>query len=432
MVSARGATVTTAAVRGLSPVRTVLESGAVVIVQETPTTPAVTINATVNAGGIHEPSDRPGLAFLTGRVLDRGTAHRSAEVLAEELDDRGVALRIATARHTTAVSCTCLSEDFDDVLAIVLDIVRHPVFPEEEVAKRKAESISAIRQDEDNTSVRAVETMFEMLYGASHPYGRRAKGTVENVERLTREDLARFHATRFVPAALSLAIVGHVTPGVALARAALALDGWSGPPVDHPQVPAPPAPERRVRVVDLAGKSQSDIAYGFSAIRRLDPRYDAYFVMNNILGQFGLGGRLADNIRERQGMAYYAYSALDPSIGVGPLMVRAGVDPENVDRALDAIDTEVRALGVDGPTAEELAQTKQFLIGSIPRTLETNAGIASFLQSEEQFGLGLDYDRRLADDIRVVTIEQVTSAAAELLHPERASVAIAGPPRTFS
>ncbi len=81
-----------------------------------------------------------------------------------------------------------------------------------------------------------------------------------------------------------------------------------------------------------------------------------------------------------------------------------------------------------GVTEEELAQTKQFLIGSIPRTLETNSGIASFLQSEEQFGLGLDYDRRLADNIRAVTLEQVREAAAELLRPDRAAVAVAGPP----
>ena len=84
-------------------------------------------------------------------------------------------------------------------------------------------------------------------------------------------------------------------------------------------------------------------------------------------------------------------------------------------------------MGSDGPTADELAQSKQFLIGSIPRTLETNAGIAAFLQTSEQFGLGLDYDRRLADDIRAVTLDQVGSAAAEILDPERAAVTVAGP-----
>ena len=110
--------------------------------------------------------------------------------------------------------------------------------------------------------------------------------------------------------------------------------------------PPPPVLAREQRVIDLPGKSQSDIAYGFTAISRLDPRYYAYWVMNNILGQFGLGGRLADNIRERQGMAYYAFSSFDPSVGDGPLIVRAGVDPANVERALEAIDHEVRD---DGP-----------------------------------------------------------------------------------
>ena len=391
-------------------------------------TPAVTINATVRAGGVHEPPDRTGLAYLAGRVLDRGTAHRTADQLAEELDERGVSLRIASSRHATILSCTCLSEDFDDVLALVLDIVRAPVFPEAEVAKRKAESLSAIRQDEDNPSVRAVETLFEILYGTSHPYGRKAKGTVETVELITRADLAAFHAERFTPAALSLAIVGLVDAGHALTRASIELDGWSGMSQETAAPPAPsPVLAREQRVIDLPGKSQSEIAYGFTAIRRLDPRYDAYFVLNNIFGQFGLGGRLAENIRERQGMAYYAFSTLDPSVGVGPLIVRAGVDPGNVARALEAIDDEVREMGAAGPTAAELAETQQFLVGSIPRTLETNAGIASFLQSEEQFGLGLDYDRRLADDIRTVTLEEVRAAAAALLHPERAAVAVAGP-----
>jgi zinc protease len=417
-----------AVTRGLSPVRTVLDNGAVVIVQETSTAPAVTINATVLAGGVYERPEQQGLAYLVGRVLDRGTERRSADALAEALDDRGVSLRISASRHATILSCTCLSEDFDDVLALVLDVVRRATFPEDEVAKRKAETLSAIRQDEDNPSVRAVEVLFEMLYGADHPYGRRAKGTLETLERIGRDDLVEFHAKYFRPSALSLAIVGHVSPDHGLRRAAVELEDWAAGSSESYTLTAPPASTaRRKQVIHVPGKSQSEVAYGFTAIRRLDPRYDAYFVLNNILGQFGLGGRLADNIRERQGMAYYAFSTLDPSIGIGPLIVRAGVDPDNVERTIEAIDYEVGTLGREGPTADELQQTKEFLIGSIPRTLETNAGIAAFLQSEEQFGLGLDYDRRLADDLRAVTLEQVAEAARELLQPDRAAVAVAGP-----
>jgi zinc protease len=420
---------TTTIIRGLSPVRTVLDSGAVVIVQETAVTPAVTINASVQAGGVYEPAEQPGLAFLTGRVLDRGTIHRSADVIAEELDDRGVSLRVSTARHTTVVSCTCLAEDFDDVLSIVLDTVRYPIFPEPEVAKRRAEILNALRQDEDNPAVRAVDALFELLYGPSHPYGRRAKGTVASVERIAREDLIAYHGSRFRPSLLSLAIVGDVDGDRAVERAATELDGWSDATIGELQLPAPPAAiARRERVIAMPGKSQADVAYGFTAIKRLDPRYYGYWVMNNILGQFGLGGRLADNIRERQGMAYYAYSSFDPSVGEGPLIIRAGVDPGNVDRAIAAIDHEVGAMGSDGPTADELSQSQQYLIGSIPRMLETNAGIASFLQSEEQFGLGLDYDQQLPKHLSAVTLDEVRSAAAELLHPDKAAVAVAGPP----
>jgi zinc protease len=149
--------------------------------------------------------------------------------------------------------------------------------------------------------------------------------------------------------------------------------------------------------------------------------------MNNILGQFGLGGRLAENIRERQGMAYYAFSAFDPSLGPGPLVVRAGVDPNNVERTIGAIDAEVGALGSGGPTERELQETRQFLIGSIPRMLETNQSIATFLQTSEFFGLGLDYDRRLPQLLEAVTLADVAAAARAVLQPERAAVAVAGP-----
>jgi zinc protease len=407
----------------------VLDSGAVVLVQETSTTAAVTINATVRAGSVHEPDALPGLAHLTSRVLDRGTASRPGDVLAEELDDRGVALRLFPTRHTTAVTCTCLAEDFEEVLAIVLDVIREPVFPEDEVGKRSAEVLTALRQDADNPAARSTDVLFELLYGASHPYGRPAKGTAASVERMTRDDLAAFHRARFQPAALSLAIVGQVEAAHAVERAALELEGWSGTALLEPPLPPSAHDGARVRrMVEMPGKVQADIAYGFTAIHRLDPRFYAYYVMNNILGQFGLGGRLADNIRERQGMAYYAFSAFDPSLGPGPLMIRAGVDPANVERTIAAIDHEVGTLGSEGPTAPELVQTKQYLIGSLPRTLETNAGIAHFLQNAEIFGLGLDYDQQLPARLGAVTIDEVTAAAAEILRPERAAVAIAGPP----
>jgi zinc protease len=149
--------------------------------------------------------------------------------------------------------------------------------------------------------------------------------------------------------------------------------------------------------------------------------------MNNILGQYAIGGRLGDRIRERDGMAYYALGSLDANIIPGPLMIRAGVSPENVDRAVAAIDEELTAFAKDGPTEKEMTESRQYLIGSMPRTLETNLGIANYLQTEEFFGLGLDYDLRVPGLLGDVTRDAVIAAARRILDPFRATLVIAGP-----
>jgi zinc protease len=414
--------------QGLSPVRAELSNGGVVLVQETVMTPAVTISASFRAGSMFDPVDLPGLAYLTGRAIDRGTERRSASMMADELDERGVSLRVSSNRQALTVSCTCLTEDFDDVLAIVADIVRNPAFPPLEIEKRRSEALTILRQNEDNPAARAVDAVLELLYGWHHPYGRPPKGTVIGVESVSRDDMVAFHSARVRPAAMSLAIVGDVRPDHALERAMQAFDDWIAEPPPPATVAAPPPSQgRRTRVIAMPGKTQTDIAYGFTAIRRLDPRYYAYWMMNNVLGEFGLGGRLADNIRERQGMAYYAFSTLDATAGEAPLLLRAGVDPANVDRALAAIDQEVAALAAAGPTETELAETRAYLIGSIPRLLETNQSIAAFLQTSEEYALGLDFDQRLPSLLGSVTLDEIHAAAADVLDPARAAIAVAGP-----
>ena len=238
---------------GLSPVRQTLSNGAVIIVQETSGAPSVSINAAFLAGSIYEPDNLPGLAHLTARVIDRGTIRRSADAIAQELDSRGVSLRIATTRHTMTFSSTCLTEDFDEVLDIIVDVARCPSFPQAEVAKRRAESITAIHQDEDNPAVRAVEMLSEMLYGASHPYGRRVKGSVATLERITRDTIWRFQTRYIRPAVLSLVIVGDVAATRAFDRATATLEGWTGAPERSIVVPAPPgAVTRSVREIPMS------------------------------------------------------------------------------------------------------------------------------------------------------------------------------------
>jgi zinc protease len=423
--------------KGLAPTREVLGNGITLLAKRTSTTPAVTLLVSVRAGTVYEPESLGGLAHFVSRTIDRGTRQYSADEIAERLDSHGISFATSVARHTLLMACTCLVEDFDEVVGLVGEIVMRPDFPAIEVDHRRGEIVTLIRQDDDNPAVVAVETMMALLYGPEHPYGRRMRGTVASVERTDRQALVRFHAAHCLPGALSLVLVGDVDEVRAIDRARAVFGEWKGPAVAESVPLKPdatpglnatlPSTGRQSRVVPMMNKSQTDIAYGFVTIARQDPAYHAYWLMNNILGQYSLGGRLGDSIREQQGMAYYVFSSLDASLMPGTLSIRAGVSAANVGRAVASIDTELRKLVDAGPTEQELQESKQYLVGSMPRALETNMGIATYLETAEFFGLGLDYDVRMPDLLRAVTREQVHDAARRALDPDNATVVVAGP-----
>ena len=413
---------------GLAPTQSTLGNGVVVIAKQTRKTPTVAMSLAVRAGSICDPADAPGAVYLLARVIDRGTATHSPDRIAEELDSRGISLAVNVNRHQVTAMCTCLGGDFEPVLALVGEILMAPSLPEAELAKRKGEVITAVRQDDDNPGVRAAERLMALLYGEQHPYGRRQKGTIDSVEPVTRDRLVRLHASRFAPSELTAVIVGDVEVDRALDVAQRVFGGWRAPTASPVKVPPPArATGRRRAVVSMMNKLQAEIAYGFTVARRKDPGYYACWLMNNALGQYALGGRLGDNIRERQGMAYYVSSILDANLVEGPLMIRAGVSPANVDRSIGAIDHELTRFRVDGLTLKELTESRQYLVGAMPRALETNAGIANFLQASEFFGLGLDYDLQLPGLLSRVTLDEVNEAARGALDPDRATVVIAGP-----
>ena len=222
----------------LAPIRTVFDNGVVCLAKHTGTTPAVAINLAMRAGSVCDPSGAEGATWLLSRVIDRGTATRSAADIAEELDSRGITLNITVTRHLFSLVCTCLSEDFAPVLSLLGDILMAPSLPEEEITTRKSEVITALRQDEDNPAVRATESLMALLYPGGHPYGRRTKGSIEIVEGLTRADLARQHAARFAPGELTAVVVGDVDAARAKEMAAKVFGRWRMPPPSKWRWPA--------------------------------------------------------------------------------------------------------------------------------------------------------------------------------------------------
>lgn len=416
----------------LKPTRVVLPNGITVIAKANHTSPTVSLLVGVRTGAYADPPEKDGTAALCARVLDRGTAKRSAEAIADELDGRGASLSVVAGRHQMALAATCLAEDFEPVLALTADVARHPGFPDKEITTRREALITSIRQEEDNPATMAGDAFAKALYG-DHPYARKVRGTIPGLEAIRRQDLVRFHQKGFDPQIMTVVVVGDLVEEFAVAAITTLFGDWASAKASAGQgvaikVPDPTLPAARNLVsVPMMNKSQADVVYGFVGVKRSDPEYHAISVMNNALGQYAIGGRLGDSIRERQGMAYYVFSSLDATFGPGAFTIRAGVAAANVEKTIGSIDQELELVLTKGFTPQEIDESKSYMTGSLPRQLETNAAIASFLLNVETFGLGLDYDERLPGLIGAVTKEAADAAARRLLNPVKATIGVAGP-----
>jgi zinc protease len=177
----------------------------------------------------------------------------------------------------------------------------------------------------------------------------------------------------------------------------------------------------------MPNKSQADLVLGnIGPIRRADDFYAAE-VGDTILGQLGLGGRIGLNVRDQEGMAYYARTSLSGNLGPSPWTVYAGVNPANIDKAVDLILAEVRRFRNEPVTAQELADAKAYLTGILPLQMESNEGVASILLETHLYQLGDDFIARYPDLINGVTPEQIQAAAQRYLSDEVYALSIAGP-----
>jgi zinc protease len=408
--------------------RAELSNGIVVLGQVQADDPAVSVRIRFEAGGALDPPELPGLAAFTARTLIRGTETITFESFNETTDRLGATVSIDAGRSFVEAQVRCLREDLPALLDLIADVVRDPQFPEEEVEKVRQELITAVREQDNDTRAASDRALRRLLYPDGHPYRHRILGEPDSLRAISPADLVEFHRRRYGPGVMTAAAVGGLERFEDVVREFdRRFADWQTEAV-RPMLPTPPAGLAGTREeVKIPGKSQADLAIGMLTIPRLSPGYYALEMGNLILGRLGLMGRLGSNVRDRQGLAYYAYSAIEPGREGSVWVARAGVDPANVDRALTGVQDELRRLREELVTDEELADGKSFLTGSLPIALETNDGVASTLLAIELYGLGLDYLDRYREIINTITRNDVLAAAQTHLNPERVAVGIAAP-----
>ena len=409
--------------------RTELDNGIIVLARANFNSPSVMVRGYLPVGALFDSDEQLGLADFVSAALMRGTQERDFQQIYDELESVGASVSFSGGTHTTGFHGRSLAEDIDLLFGLLAETLRAPTFPPEQIEKLRAQILTGLALRAQNTGAMSEMKFYEMVYDG-HPYSRPDEGHPETVQAITPDDLAEFHKGHYGPKGMVIAVVGGIEPREAVDKVSAALGDWGNPEQpDPPDLPEWEALKEQMRIrVDIRGKIQSDVMVGTAGPKRSAPDYLAASLGNNILGQFGLMGRIGDVVREQAGLAYYAYSSLNGGVGPGPWTVKAGVNPTNEDKAVDLIQQELTKFVEEQVTREELSDSQSNYIGRLPLSLESNAGVAGGLLSLERYDLGLDYYHRYPDLIRAITRADILAAAKNYLDPEKMAIAIAGPP----
>ncbi len=409
--------------------RVVLPNGIIVLVYEKFDAQSVVVSGSLRVGSIFETPERNGLAALTASALLRGGEKRDFNTINEALEDIGADFDFGANVNTTSFSGKALAEDLPVLIDVLADVARHPTFPASPVERLRGELVTGLQYRSQDTRYRANRAFHEALYPAEHPYHYSTRGTVESVSRLTVEQLRQFHQQYYGPQGMIIVIVGAVKAADAIEIVRQKLGDWSN--ASQPETPALPAvpgiSETRRSVVALPGKTQSDLVLGVPGPSRFAGDYQAASLANSVLGQFGMMGRIGKTVREELGLAYYAYSQIEGGFGSAPWSIAAGVNPANVELALDRIREEITRLTNEPVGEDDLADNQAYFVGHLPLQLESNEGIAGALRNIETFSLGLDYLVNYRDTIYRLSRADLLNAARRYLNPDALIIGIAGP-----
>lgn len=408
-----------------------LENGLTVAVHARPGTGVLAVRAFVEAGPLFEPDGKAGVAALTGDLLDEeieddGGRRLCAEDLAAPLEFVGGEFFTDAEGVSARVPAEHAARAFD----LVRDVLRHPSFPEDLVRARREDLLARIETQDDDPREAARRLFFREAY-RGHPLGRPPTGFKETVEKLTRADVREHYARFFRPENTMIAVAGDIDPDRAVAEIRERLGSWRGRgPWTPPRVPEARRQEAPRRAFLPHSSNLVWIALGHAGPPQTHPDYFALRVLETILcSSPGFTNRLAARVREALGLSYDVGGSITHGAGPAgaPFEIVLGVRPEDMDRALAAVQEVLEKFVAEGPTAREVEDARRYLRGSFARAWETCEDAAASLVEERRFGLGGDYSERFAAAVAAITPEDVRRAARRHLDPRALTVAAAGP-----
>jgi zinc protease len=411
--------------------RRTLANGARFFVLENRFNPTVALSGSLNAGPLYAPPDRRLLASITAGELAKGTERRTKLEIAEELESRGASFSIASGSSDPVgvdVTAASLSRDVEVLLDVIAEVLLQPVFPREELEKERMRLVGVIREQQDQTSVRAFEAASRRIFPRGHPFHRRrAEERIAAVESLGRDELRAFYDEWYGAGTLALVIVGDVDSERILDGLERRLEGWRRGPAPEIRTPEPAAASPGRETVVMPDKASADVVLAQpGGLDRLDPDYLPCVIANSALGQSSLTSRLGVRVRDTEGLTYGIHSGFAASHLAGPFAVSLTVKPESRDAAVAATLEEIRRFVRDGITAKELADEKSSHSGRFQVDLGSNGGMAHAIDAAVYYGLGVSYLDEFPALVAAVTREQADAGFAKRVDPEKFTIVSAG------
>ncbi len=402
--------------------RHVLPNGLTVLTEKMPHLRSVSIGVWIRTGSRDESAQWNGISHFIEHMLFKGTAHRSAEDIARQVDSIGGNLDAFTAKECICFSAKVLDEHMPVAMEIVSDLVLNPVFDTKDIARERGVIVEEIKMDQDNPDY-LVHEIFTENFWKDHALGKPILGTRETVRAFDRPVVHGCWAERFVPNNMVISAAGNIEPAEFAELVTKQFQHMkAGTNGSHG---TPPKAAPRITLRNKKALEQVQICLGVPSYPIAHERRFVSYVLNTLLGG-GMSSRLFQNIREKQGLAYSIYSDLNPYRDTGCLAVYAGTSRESALKVVESVVAEFRNLrGVPVP-AEELRRAKDQLKGSLMLSLESSmARMSNLARQEMYFDRFYDMDETIRS-IEEVTAEDVQQQAQEFFRSELIAVTVLG------
>jgi zinc protease len=388
--------------------------------------PLVTAALVLEGGASQEPASRAGLATLTGRALETGTARRSGDRLAIELERLGVEFDADVSWDAVVLSLTVARERLEAALALFAEIAREPAFPPHEIERVRDQQMAEILQRRTEPRALAGEATARFIFSSDSTYARPINGMEETVRQLTRDHTESFYHQQYRSSPATLVLAGDIDAAEVRALGNRFFGDWAAAEAPRASLKSRPAvSSSTVFLVDRPGSVQSELRLGHVGVERTHPDFFPLLVMNALLGGT-FTSRLNMTLRERLGFTYGASSRFAWRRAPGPFVIQTAVGTEVTARAVQETLREIRMLQDDGASNEEVGAARDFLAGTLPLQFQTTEQLAARLAELAVYGLEDDFYQRYRDHVAAVTSEDMQRVARQYLHPEAMAIVVVG------